>query len=395
MDARILVRRWVAFNAVGAIGVGLQLALLALLVHAAGLHYLVATILAVETTILHNFVWHHRWTWSDRRSASRVEVLKRLARFNILNGGISLVGNILVMAFLTGGTGVDPVAANIIAIALCSLANFTATEALVFRSAGVAALLIALGVPSTAWAGPGTDTLNGWKAYAAKVDARFAAASPDGTFFTLDGPARKPGWRELVKSGTVPMTEIETPSVSGGKMHHWVGAVFVPGATIEDVAGRLRRNAGHEADSYDDVLASRLITSNGDRALIFMKLRRESIITVTYNTEHDVEYRRFGSARAGSRSAATKISELADAGTAREREKSADDDHGFLWRLNAYWRYEQIEGGVLVECESVSLSRGIPLVLRPFVTSTVDRIARESLEKTLRSVKAFLTARRS
>jgi hypothetical protein len=225
------------------------------------------------------------------------------------------------------------------------------------------------------------------------VDARFAAASNDGTFFALDGPARKAGWRDRVKSGGVPMTEVETPSISGGKIHHWIGAVFVPGATLEDVVGRLRRNAGSEADFYDDVLASRLISANGERAVLFMKLRRESIITVTYNTEHDVEYRDLGSARAASRSVATRIAELEGAGTAREREKAADEDHGFLWRLNAYWRYEQLDGGVLIECESVSLSRSIPIVLRPFVASTVDRIARESLEKTLRSVKAFLVKR--
>jgi putative flippase GtrA len=377
------------FNAVGAIGVALQLGLLALLVHVAGLHYLVATIVAVEATILHNFVWHQQWTWRDRRPASRLAMLTRLARFNVLNGGISLAGNLAVMAALAGGIGVEPIIANVAAIALCSLANFAASEALVFRSAGVAGLLIALGVPSTAWAGQGTDTINGWKAYTAKVEARFAAASNDGTFFTLDGAAKQPGWRELVKTG-VPMRELDTPSISGGKIHHWIGAVFVPGAKLEDVVGRLRRNAGKEADFYDDVLASRLISTNGDRASIFMKLRRESIITVTYNTEHDVEYRRMGSARAGSRSVATKIAELADAGTPREREKPAGEDHGFLWRLNAYWRYEQVDGGVLIECESVSLSRSIPVVLRPFVTSTVDRIARESLEKTLRSVRSFL-----
>jgi hypothetical protein len=121
-----------------------------------------------------------------------------------------------------------------------------------------------------------------------------------------------------------------------------------------------------------------------------MKLRRESIVTVTYNTEHDVVFRRLGRARAASRSIATRIAELDAAGTAREREKAPHEDHGFLWRLNAYWRYEQVDGGVLIECESVSLSRSIPRVLRPFVTSTVDRIGRESLEKTLRSVRAFL-----
>jgi putative flippase GtrA len=378
------------FNAVGALGVVLQLALVALLVHAAGLHYLVATMIAVEAAILHNFAWHQRWTWKDREARSRRHILARLASFNLLNGGISLAGNALVVAVLTGGAGVDPVLAGAAAIVLCSIANFVASERLVFRAAATA--LLAFAIPSAAWAGPGAAALKGWNAYASKVDERFAAAgdSAAARFFVLDGVPSAGGWRATAKKGLVHMAEIEAPSISGGKIHHWVGGVFVPGATVQQVVDRLQGGAGKEADFYDDVLASRLLSREGDGLSVFMKLRRESIITVTYNTEHDVRYRRVNGRRATSRSVARKIAELAHAGTPREQEKADGDDHGFLWRLNAYWRYEQADGGVYIEVESVSLSRGIPLVLRPFVTSTVDRIARESLEKTLRSVRAFL-----
>jgi hypothetical protein len=126
-----------------------------------------------------------------------------------------------------------------------------------------------------------------------------------------------------------------------------------------------------------------------------MKLRRSAIITVTYNTEHQVEYRRLGPRRATARSVATRIAELADAGTPREREKGPDDDSGFLWRLNAYWRYEELDGGVLIECESVSLSRNAPFGLRTLVGPIVERIARESLEKTLRTLRVVLSGARS
>jgi hypothetical protein len=124
-----------------------------------------------------------------------------------------------------------------------------------------------------------------------------------------------------------------------------------------------------------------------------MKLRRSSVITVSYNTEHEVEYRRIGTSRASARSVATKIAELADAGTPREHEKPQGDDHGFLWRLNAYWRYDAVDGGVLIECESATLSRGVPTLLRPFIGGTVERLARESLQKTLTGLKNALTAR--
>src|SRR4029079_10267247 len=139
--------------------------------------------------------------------------------------------------------------------------------------------------------------------------------------------------------------------VEDGKIHHWIGAIFVPGVTVESLVQRLEQNAGHESEHYEDVLASRLIDRNGDRLRVFMKLRRTNLITVTYNTEHAVEYRRVAATRATARSVATQIAELANAGTPEERERSADDDNGFLWRLNAYWRYEAVPGGMIIECE--------------------------------------------
>ena len=92
-----------------------------------------------------------------------------------------------------------------------------------------------------------------------------------------------------------------------------------------------------------------------------MKLRRSKVITVTYNTEHDVRYRRLARARARAPAASPPASpQLDDAGTPQEHELKPGSDSGYLWRLNAYWRYEAVPGGVLIECESVSLSRAVP-----------------------------------
>ena len=166
--------------------------------------------------------------------------------------------------------------------------------------------------------------------------------------------------------------------------------MFVPGLTVEDVVRRLQEGAGRESQTYQDVLASKVLHRNGDSLSVYLKIRRESVLTVVYNTEHAVEYRRLAAARATSRSVSTKIAELADAGTPSEREKPAGTDRGFLWRLNAYWRYEQVDGGVVIECESISLSRGVPVLLRPFISGVVDGIARDALQKTLESVRTTL-----
>jgi hypothetical protein len=233
------------------------------------------------------------------------------------------------------------------------------------------------------------------------VDQRYEElAGANGDFFSHAEFDVAAGWRGAVRRGGVAMARLEAAGpgarrsdVPGGRIHHWAGAVFVPGVTLDQVLARLKENAGREADFYDEVVASKLLSRDGDRLRVFMKVRRESVITVTYNTEHAVEYRRLGPSRATSRSVATRIAELAEAGTPREREKAAGEDHGFLWRLNAYWRYEQVDGGVVIECESLSLSRSVPALLGPVANPIIDRLARESLERTLLQLKRALLSR--
>jgi putative flippase GtrA len=394
MDTTSAIRRWTAFNLVGLAGAGLQLGTVALLVRVMGWHYLPATALAVEAAVLHNFAWHQQWTWRDRPSRSMSHTAARLARFHLMNGAVSLAGNLALTAFLSGVLHIDAVAANLIAIVACSLINFVASEALVFKSTRTAAVLLLVCAPA-ATAGQASATLAGWQSYEAQLDARYAAAgpAPAGRFFVHDRDNLSPRWREAVMRGEASLVRIDAPGIADGTIHRWIGAVFIPGVTVESALARLESQAGRESEHYTDVLASRVMERQGNRARVFMKLRRSSIITVTYNTEHLVEYNRVSATRATVRSAATRIAELADAGTAQERETPASDDHGFLWRLNAYWRYEAVPGGVIVECESVSLSRTVPFVIRPVASPIVDRIARESLNRTLDGLRAMLTGR--
>ena len=123
--------RWCKFSLVGAMGIVVQLVTLALLT-AAGVHYLLATALAVEAAVLHNFAWHQNFTWSDRGGG----ILGRLARFHLTNGVISLLGNLALMRLLTGGLGMQPVPANLLSIAACFVANFFAADRVVFLAKG-------------------------------------------------------------------------------------------------------------------------------------------------------------------------------------------------------------------------------------------------------------------
>jgi putative flippase GtrA len=386
-----LFTRWLRFNAVGLAGVGVQLGCLALLVHGVGMHYFPATLLAVEAAVVHNFLWHQRWTWKDRPLPDGRGLAGRFWRFQALNGAISLAVNSGAMLALAGAAGLDPIAAGLIAIVAASFVNFAASHAVVFsRAAGAAAVLLAVLSPSPALAdGPNGGVLEAWRRHQAAVDARYWSATRERTpFFVQDAERGGGEWREAVVAGGISMREIEAPGVDGARIHHWAGAVFIPGATVAQVVDRLQANAGREAALYEDVIDSRLLSRNGERLRVFMRLRRSTIITATFDTEHEVAYRRLGPSRASSRSIAVRIVELADAGTPRERERGAAEDRGFLWRLNAYWRFEQHADGVIVECESVSLSRAVPALVRPVAGPIVTRVARESLARTLVALRA-------
>jgi putative flippase GtrA len=127
----VIFRRWLKFNTVGAIGIGVQLAALAILKSLLHVEYLWATALAVEAAVLHNFVWHERWTWKGR--IGKKGALLRLARFNLTTGAISIVSNLILMRLLVGQFHMPYLAANLLAIAATSVANFLLSEWFVFR----------------------------------------------------------------------------------------------------------------------------------------------------------------------------------------------------------------------------------------------------------------------
>ena len=137
-----LLKRWLVFNLVGGLGIVVQLGVLAGLTQVPGCHYLMATAAAVEAAILHNFVWHERWTWAERAGGGRMGMLGRLGRFHMTNGALSLAGNVLLMRLFVGELAMNYSMANLSAIAICSILNFFAGDRLVFVGNGFDEVLL-------------------------------------------------------------------------------------------------------------------------------------------------------------------------------------------------------------------------------------------------------------
>jgi len=125
---------WIKFNTVGVLGFALQSGALFMLTHTAHpISYLAATAIAVELAVLNNFVWHQRWTWKDRRSTTRSETLRRLAKFNVTSGLVSIAGNLILMSILVGRLGLPVTGANVVSVVTCSICSFVLADRIAFE----------------------------------------------------------------------------------------------------------------------------------------------------------------------------------------------------------------------------------------------------------------------
>ncbi|MBI4464761.1 MAG: hypothetical protein HY647_08675 [Acidobacteria bacterium] len=240
------------------------------------------------------------------------------------------------------------------------------------------------------------QTSAAWATYVRLTEKRIAAELDHGQKFLVTdflGDAEAASARAALRAGrlyirkmrTVNETGQEIP-VDGGMIHQGMGSIFLPGVRLDSVL-RWVQDYDQHYHYFQEVEKSKLLSRQDPQFRIFLRLRRKKIITVFYNTEHTAIYRRYDARRVSSRSFTTKIAELEKAGTPGEKEKPMGSDSGFLWRLNSYWRFQEEDRGVYVECESISLSRGIPFGLNLLIRGYVESVPRESLENTLTSIR--------
>ena len=243
---------------------------------------------------------------------------------------------------------------------------------------------------------PKVETLQVWDEYVRLTEQRIDQELRSETgLFAHDSQSAETAEAEgrILSSNEATVVKIHTTdplghriSVPGGAIHHWRGTVLTPDTDLETVLESVR-NPDKSGPLQEDVLEARVLERGEDSLRVYLKLIRQKIVTVGYNTEHLVRLRRREGQRASSRSIATRIVELQDVNTPDEQEKPPDRDRGFLWRLNSYWKYEQRGDGVLVECESLTLSRDYPSFLKPILGPIISSVARESMLRTLTSMR--------
>ena len=231
----LAARRPLAFLAVASAGFLLQTVAVTLLTHVSRLSPEVATAIAVEMAVLHNFYWHERWTWGDR--AARQSRLRRFGAYQLATGSTSLAGNLAVVSAAVRLFAIEVTTANVIAVAVMSLANYTIADRWIFpRSAAIAVAALAA-LPRSAAAQPGAETLRAWDAHTAQVERVGATAR--------SAP---------IEAGVPQGREFRIP---GGLIHEWWGSVTIPNITVSQLVEALTTPG--TPPPQEDVLEARVL----------------------------------------------------------------------------------------------------------------------------------------
>ena len=238
---------------------------------------------------------------------------------------------------------------------------------------------------SPALAKPTPAATASFNAYINTVESRIARQhqSSDSFLVPFDQGRLRSG--EQIIEKLAPASQEGFP---GAMLHHWRGTAFAPGAKAADFEGVMRNFSAYPQYYAPQVVQARILSQQGDHYQVMMRVKQHHVITVVMDTGYDVDFAhpvapRF--MRGYSISRSTRISEIESAGTPKEHTLDPGEDHGFLWRLNTYWSYEERDGGLYMQIESVSLTRSIPTGLGWVIGPFVESVPRESLAFTLRS----------
>ena len=248
-------------------------------------------------------------------------------------------------------------------------------------------LTIALLTSGRLVAEPTPAAVSAFNAYVSAVEARLIRQHQSQDAF-LPLPAPEQQSEPRLRRGELILEQLTSPhgaDLSGALLRHWRGTAFVPGASAADFERLLRDLNAYPQHYAPQVLQAKTFSQQDDRLQAWMRVRQKHILTVVMDTSYDVIFGRLDAKHGYSASRSIRISEIDSPGTARERALSPSEEHGFLWRLNTSWSYEERDGGLLLQIESISLSRSIPLGLGWALGPYVESVPRESLEFTLRS----------
>ena len=238
------------------------------------------------------------------------------------------------------------------------------------------------------------ETIKAFDAYVARAEAVMQETlQASGPFLWCDLEMKRSMEVHEGKIATQFWTGRAPAKVPHGLIHDWIGGAFVPGATLEELLALIQNYDHHKNIYKPEVMDSKLIAHHDNEFQIYLRLLKKKIITVVLETDHDVHYRPVSRSRWECRSYTTRIAEVESPGTSKEKVLPPDTGYGFLWRLYSYWRFEERDAGVYLECRAISLTRDVPFGLGWAIDPIIQELPRESLANTLEATRRALQSR--
>ena len=234
------------------------------------------------------------------------------------------------------------------------------------------------------------QTRAAYEKYIAELDAQMAAQSTsESGFLWID---RDAGRKQSVRRGEIVTQKMNSFSVPEGMVQHWIGGVFLPGATLAQVEKVDQDYASYAKVYGPDITRVKVISHNGNHFVVSYRITKTKILTAVMDTVHAIDYRPLSPGKMAVRSRSQSVRQVDDAGKPSERELAEGEGTGFLWAMDSYWRMEERDGGVYMECEAITLSRDVPLGMGGLINPILQSFAEDSLKKTIAAKRGAIAS---
>lgn len=225
------------------------------------------------------------------------------------------------------------------------------------------------------------ETTAAFQKYITQLEPRMDHQNHSGNeFLWID---QDPSRLRIVQSGGIASEHKASRPVPGGMIQHWIGGIFIPGATLERVVHVDQDYADYAKIYGPEVSRPKVLSHDGNHYVVSYRITKKKVLTAVEDTVHAIDYIDLQPGRLSVWSRSQSVNQVENAGTSSERVLPAGEGMGFLWAMNSYWRMQQRDGGVYVECEAVTLSRDVPFGMGAMINPILDSFAEESLKKTL------------
>ena len=229
------------------------------------------------------------------------------------------------------------------------------------------------------------ETRSAYQKYIAGIAAGIAARnSAQNPFLWIDSdPARQ----QAARQGEIVTQKVRAVPLRDGMIQHWIGGVFIPNTTLAAVVRVDQDYAGYARIYGPDISRVNVLTHDKNHFVVAYRITKTKVLTAVLDTVQAIDYQPLGSGKMAIQSQSQSVRQVDNPDKPTEKVLPEGEGSGFLWAMNSYWRLQERDGGVYMECEAITLSRGVPNGLGLLVNPILQSFAEESLKKTLESTR--------